>query len=203
MCYQTTTYLSMIDPFEFFKNRYRYLTQRDLELLIDKSETIQLEPGEIFFKEGEISTKTGVVIKGLLRGYHYEKGKEEDTTVVFISEGQPCTSYQWLRGANPSSETFVALEPTTMLVNDLDRLNELRKHHINILRLYSETLEDKLIGAIERIQDFTMRSPETRYLALLNSRPDLLQRVPQKYLASYLGITQQSLSRIRARISKK
>lgn len=193
----------MIDPFEFFKNRYRYLTDKDLELLIEKSETIELKPGDIFFKEGDIDTKTGVVMKGLLRGYHMEEGKEEETTVVFISEGQPCTSYQWLKGPLPSLETFEALEPTTLLINTLDRLHQLREYRINILRLYSETLEEKLIGAIERIQDFTMRNPETRYLALMESRPDLLQRVPQKYLASYLGITQQSLSRIRARVAKK
>lgn len=193
----------MIDPFDFFKYRYPYLSTRDIELLVEESETLHLAPSDIFFDEGDTERRTGFVMKGLLRGYHVEEGKEEETTVVFIPQGQPCTSYQWLRGANPSLETFEALEPTTILVNSLERLEKLRENHINILRLYSNTLEDKLIGAIERIQDFTMRNPETRYLALMQSQPDLLQRVPQKYLASYLGITQQSLSRIRARISRK
>lgn len=193
----------MIDPFDFFKYRYPYLTRKDMELLLEKSEIINLKPGDIFFKEGDTTRKTGFIMKGLLRGYHKEDDKEEETTVVFIPEGQPCTSYQWLRGPSPSRETFEALEPTIIMVNTVERLEELREHHINILRLYSHTLEDKLIDTIERIQNFTMRNPETRYLALMKQKPDLMQRVPQKYLASYLGITQQSLSRIRARISKK
>lgn len=193
----------MIDPFEFFKYRYPYLTRKDVELLLEESEMLELKPGDIFFEEGDTTRRTGFIMKGLLRGYHREEGKEEETTVVFIPEGQPCTSYQWLRGANPSLETFEALEPTQIMVNTVERLEKLRQYHINILRLYSNTLEDKLIGTIERIQDFTMRNPETRYLALMDSRPDLLQRVSQKHLASYLGITQQSLSRIRARISRK
>lgn len=193
----------MIDTFEFFKNRHPYLTQKDIELLLAESHMVHLKPGEIFFKEGDTDMKTGFVLRGLLRGYHKEEEKEEETTVVFITEGQPCTSYQWLLGPNPSLETFEALEPTVIMVNTLDRLEKLREHNINILRLYSHTLEEKLIGAIERIQDFTMRNPETRYLALLKSRPELPQRVSQKHLASYLGITQQSLSRIRARIVKK
>ncbi len=193
----------MIDTFEFFKNRYPFLTGRDLELLLEESHMVHLKPGEIFFKEGDTNMRTGFVLRGILRGYHIEKGKEEETTVVFITEGQPCTSYQWLLGPNPSHETFEALEPTVLMVNSLERLEKLREDNINILRLYSYTLEEKLIGAIERIQDFTMRNPETRYLALVKSRPELPQRVPQKHLASYLGITQQSLSRIRARIVKK
>ena len=71
------------------------------------------------------------------------------------------------------------------------------------MRLYIDILETALVAAIERIEDFTKKKPEQRYQRLLDTHGFLIERVPLKYLASYLGITAVSLSRIRKRLMPK
>ena len=84
----------------------------------------------------------------------------------------------------------------------MDKFKRLAKQNIHFMSLHNEGLEDSMLDAIERIRFFIMMTPEERYAQLLRKSPHLIQRVPQKYLASYLGVTTVSLSRIRKRISE-
>ena len=72
-----------------------------------------------------------------------------------------------------------------------------------LMRVYTQVIETSLVAAIERIEDFTKKSPEERYKRLLDSHGFLIERAPLKYLASYLGITAVSLSRIRKRLTQR
>ena len=70
------------------------------------------------------------------------------------------------------------------------------------MSLYSEGLADAFLEAADRVRFFTLLTPEERYIKMLEESPKLVQRVPQKYLASYIGVTTVSLSRIRKRVSE-
>ena len=77
------------------------------------------------------------------------------------------------------------------------------KDNIRLLRLWNKALSNTLDSAIQRIEFFCMLNPEERYRHILEENPTLLQRVPQKYLASYMGVTTVSLSRIKTRITAR
>jgi CRP-like cAMP-binding protein len=96
----------------------------------------------------------------------------------------------------------VAVEPTVLLVVDFKEFKKKTESDPLYMRLYSEIMETLLVAAIERIEDFTKKNPEQRYLRLIETHGHLIERVPLKYLASYLGVTSPSLSRIRKRLSQ-
>ncbi|MBS1617248.1 MAG: Crp/Fnr family transcriptional regulator, partial [Bacteroidetes bacterium] len=100
-------------------------------------------------------------------------------------------------------ETSEAIEPTILFTGDFKAFKEKAEQDLDLMRFYNLVLEETLVNAIRRIEEFTQRSPEERYQRILLEQPGLIDRAPLKYLASYLGITPVSLSRIRKRISGK
>jgi CRP-like cAMP-binding protein len=183
------------------RNKYTYLSEEKILEIIGKGEIIVLKEGEIFVKAGDRSQKAGLVLEGLMRNY-ITNANGEEITVVFATEMQPITPYSTVLLNQPASETSAAIEPSTLFVMDYGEF----KKNINVdpvyTRLYAEMLEASLRAAVERIEDFTRKKPEERYKRLLEIHGHLIERVPLKYLASYLGITAVSLSRIRKRLSK-
>jgi CRP-like cAMP-binding protein len=122
--------------------------------------------------------------------------------VVFATEMQAISAYSTIFLDRPASETSVAVEPTVLLVVDFKEFKKKTESDPLYMRLYSEIMETLLVAAIERIEDFTKKNPEQRYLRLIETHGHLIERVPLKYLASYLGVTSPSLSRIRKRLSQ-
>ena len=102
----------------------------------------------------------------------------------------------------PASETTEAIEPTILYVFDFENFKKNMDVDPLYTRIYAEFLETILVAAIERIEDLTKKKPVDRYKRLLDNHGYLIERAPLKYLASYLGITAVSLSRIRKRLSK-
>jgi CRP-like cAMP-binding protein len=78
-------------------------------------------------------------------------------------------------------------------------INELSLENIRILRLLNEGIKEAFAEIVDRVEFFAVLTPEQRYKRLMDESPDLIQRVPQKFLASYIGVTTVSLSRIRNR----
>ena len=103
-----------------------------------------------------------------------------------------------MQGEN-SNEYLHAVENCKVIAINTEKLQELSNDNIRILRLSHEGLKEAFLEAINRIEFFTTLTPEARYETLLKQSPELIQRVPQKYLASYIGVTTVSLSRIRNR----
>lgn len=151
----------------------------------------------ILLQEGEVSRKSFFVRKGCLRASFNNKGK--DITTQFFFENQTVASIESFHTGKPSLVAIEAIEPSTLYVlskKDFQSVlvqspvirAEIESHIFNRLFLYQHLF-------ISRIKD----SPEERYRDLLHNHPEILQRVPQHYIASYLGITSVSLSRIRNR----
>ena len=169
--------------------------------MISQGEIIMLNEGDIFIKAGEKAQKAGLVIEGMMRNYMINDNGEE-ITVVFATEMQPVTPYASLLLNRPASETSAAVEPSILFVMDHAEFKKKVNSDPLFTRLYVEMLETSLIAAIERIEDFTQKKPEQRYQRLVEIHGHLIERVPLKYLASYLGITAVSISRIRKRLSQ-
>ena len=101
----------------------------------------------------------------------------------------------------PSGRYFEVLEPSKVMLIDYIELEKLFVQNPRIEAVRTRLLEENFYQMVLKMEEYLWLSPEERYQRLLLKTPDLLQRVPQKYIATYLGITPVSLSRIRKRIS--
>ena len=182
------------------QSKFPYISEDKLMEVVSQGEIVMLNEGDIFISEGDRTHKIAMVLQGMMRNFIMNDNGEE-ITVVFATEMQAISAYSTIFLDRPASETSVAVEPTVLLVVDFKEFKKKTESDPLYMRLYSEIMETLLVAAIERIEDFTKKNPEQRYLRLIETHGHLIERVPLKYLASYLGVTSPSLSRIRKRLS--
>jgi CRP-like cAMP-binding protein len=148
-------------------------------------------------KEGELATKLYFIDEGCLRLWFNKDGK--DITFQFFFEGQPVSSIDSFLYNQPSIFSIESLEPSKLRYiqkDDFERLLALNSELKNaILERTIQRFRDYMFLFLSRIKD----TPHERYTDLVKNHPEIVQRVPQHYIASYLGITSVSLSRIRNR----
>ncbi len=151
--------------------------------------------------EGEVARHMFFIKQGCLRLWFNKQGK--DITVQFFVESEAVSSLESFLGRKRSMFSLETIEPTTVAMlgrDDWDRLFQLEPSlKDGLLGLMIQRMENYARLFLSRIKD----NPRERYEALVRERPDIIQRVPQHYIASYLGITPVSLSRIRKRIHDK
>lgn len=183
-----------------FMSKYISLTEEEKNVILSLDIFHAVKKGTILLKEGQKSKNSYFVLKGCIRTY-YVIDSEEKTT-AFYTEMEaltpPCVVTK-----TPSDYYVSCVEDTLLTITSADmeaEINSKFPKFDTMCRLLSEELLAK-----QRIDfdEFKTSSPEQRYLNLLEKRPDLIQRVPQYQLASYLGIKPESLSRVRARITEK
>ncbi len=174
------------------------LTEDEL-LLIDRyfvPKTIKRK--EYLLEEGKVCKVITFIVSGSFRHFHLKDGEEKTCDISF--ENSFITEYSSFNYDIPSNINLQALEKSEVLIINKDNLfklyNECRKYE-TVGRLMAEKIAFK---ATEIAMSLSSEKPETRYKKLLIQQPELFQRVQQKYIANYLGITAESLSRIRKRI---
>jgi CRP-like cAMP-binding protein len=152
-------------------------------------------------EEGQVSKELYFINKGLIRLFYNKEG--EEITGYIFKENLFSSSYDSFLTQAPSLQTLETLEDSELLVinrDDLDVLYEqVPKMHIFIRKM----AEQRFINVQRILSSFILDSPAERYSKFEATNKDLLQRVPQHYIASFLGITPVSLSRIRKRLKDK
>lgn len=174
---------------------------KELEEEISKIEFIKsFKKGTILLEEGKISNECYFIIKGCIRSFYLKNGEEK--TTEFYTEEEVVTPSTY--GKKISSEYYLeCIEDTIAGVGTPELEIEIYQKFPQI-QLLNQALGEAIMAKYQNtFAEFKMASPEERYLNLLKSRPDLIQRVPQHQIASYLGIKPESLSRIRKRIMKQ
>ncbi len=179
-------------------SRFSLLKFNDLVSLYKICSFKSFSNGELLAQEGRYCNYMFLIKKGIIRTYVLTQNGDERTTRL-AKERDFTTCNQSFLNNNPSSEYLEAIGDCRVIGIDIQKLNELGKTNARILQLTQEGLKEALFEAINRIEFFTTLTPEQRYNKLLDESPDLIQRVPQKYLASFLGVTTVSLSRIKRR----
>lgn len=134
--------------------------------------------------------------KGLVRGYYYDEGKE--VTHWFAQEQEFATSFYSFITSKPALEYVQALEETEVIEIPYTALQHLYNTFLETERLGRIITENYYIKLEERILNLQFKTAKERYQKLVNSKPSLIQRVSLGQIASYLGITQETLSRIRS-----
>ena len=180
---------------------FPFLDREDVEFLLSISELRSLKIGDVLLKEGETNSNVNLVLSGLLRSYVINSSGDE-RTVLIAKENMRATSINSILHNLPSEITIEAVEPSTILIINSIKFQKAAATNDKLSLLEKQGMRSYLIDATERLHLFTVLSPEERFISFRDKHPDLIQRVPQMYLASYLGVTTVSLSRIKARIAK-
>lgn len=157
----------------------------------------------VVLKAGDRCLFIGLVKEGALRTFYVNECSEEINFLFHFNQGLEnivFTDYESFLLHTPSKLNIQALEKTTVAFINYKDWQDLCSKNV-YWQLFSKRMTEKVyLLAKKRVEDLLYYSPETRYVRLLKENPFIFQKIPQRYLASYLGITPQSLSRIRKRI---
>jgi CRP-like cAMP-binding protein len=175
----------------------RNLTDEDVSLLISCAEYRKLKKGEIILKEGKLCRAFYLVEKGYLRTYSTKD--DTDINLNFTFEGEFTTNFKSIQLREGSEFNIEAGEPASVWVMDLDLMLKYFDGHVQI-NLFVRRLAVRILLASEEHSNlFKIYTPTERYRYIEKNNPKLLQRVSLSQLASYLGVTRETLSRIRGK----
>jgi CRP-like cAMP-binding protein len=183
-----------------FLSKYVTLTEEEENAIFSLDLFKSVKKGTILLEEGHYTKNSYFVLKGCIRTYYVLEGEEK--TTAFYTEMDVLTPH-CVVSKTPSEYYVSCVEDTIMVVSTTDMEVEINSKFPRFEALCRTLSEELLVKERIDFDAFKISSPEQRYLNLLQKRPDLVQRVPQHQLASYLGIKPQSLSRLRARITDK
>lgn len=177
------------------------LSDAEIQGIIESLNITTFKKGTILLREGQIASLCYFVLKGCVRQYYIVDGIEKTTN--FYTEGQPVTPYEGTFKKKPSKYYLACVENCILTKGSPELEQQLYEKFPQLEAVSRMAVEEELGKSQDMMANFMTKSPEERYLNLLETRPNLLDRVPQYQLASFLGITPESLSRIRKRIIGK
>ena len=190
----------MQDKIFDFISRYITLTEEEKNDFIQINTFKSFKKGTVILKEGELSDECYFVLEGCVRIFYLLEGEEKTTEFYTELEGiNPHCAVD----KKPSNYYISCVEDCILTVGNPEMEAIMFEKFPKFEILFRKLSEELLVKQQINFDEFKTSSPEQRYTNLLQNRPDLIQRVPQHQLASFLGIKPQSLSRLRARIIEK
>lgn len=181
---------------------YATLSKEEQEAVMKLDSIKEFPKGTILIKELQTPTSSFFVVTGLVRKFRTNEAGE-DITIEFYTDYEDVFTTSLPSNPQPSTYSLECLEDSRISVASFKQQEEMYRRFPRFERMCRESSELSLIAFQEKFANYISWSAEQRYLDLLNNRPDLIGRVPQFQLASYLGVKPESLSRIRKRLSQK
>lgn len=180
----------------------RFIELSDIEKNIIKEQNLfrQYKKNEIILQQGSYAHDCFFIIKGCVRSYFIKDGEDRNTDFFFENETIRPVSYQTKQ---PSEYYLSCLEDCFICVGNEERNQKLVAQIPKLSLLVSQMNEELLLQKTLDLNHFKSTTPEERYISLLENKPEILNRISLYHIASYLGVTPISLSRIRTRILQK
>lgn len=173
------------------------ITKELKEYLLHNLKEQVYKRGAFLLMAGDISRRANFVQKGLLRAFRLVDGKEY--TVGFFKEGEVSLASESFENQLPSEEYVQALERTSVIYLSYQEIQYAAQHFSEVALVQSLIFGNAARTYMAHLNRMKMLTPSERYAWLLDSHPELIHRVPAKYIASYLGISQFTLSRIKGK----
>ncbi len=180
--------------------RYVTLSKDALDKFAEILIPLKFKRGEMPVKEGEVCDNLYYIEKGLTRQYYVKNGKEVTEHLEYEGGIVMCIESFFRR--EPSRLVIETLEPSKIYAIPYDKLKELTRTSYEFCQLMFAFLEHSLILSQHKADTLRFESAKERYLRTLNDHPDLVRRAPLHYLASYLQMTPETLSRVRSATNK-
>ncbi|MDB5227708.1 MAG: cAMP-binding domain of or a regulatory subunit of cAMP-dependent protein kinase [Bacteroidota bacterium] len=187
----------MTTELKSFISEYVHLPDDELDSIAAKFRTRTLKKNAYLLREGETCKDLIFVQKGCLRLYYVSEDIE--VSVWFAMKHSSAIEIYSFISETPTNYFMQAIEDTEILYLPKTELNKLYHTHPKMQEMMRKFWEDVILHLLQRFTALQRDSAEQRYLDLL-SKPDYLQTIPQKYLASFIGVTPTSLSRIKKNI---
>lgn len=175
--------------------QYGRLNKQQIDLIASKAKELQLNKDDYLVEAGKVLKHVGFIIDGIFRIYYYNN-KGDEITKIFIEEKHLLYNLSNL----PSTEYIQAATNGKLLVFSNQDWKEISNTIIDWGNIVQKIAHKSLVQKLERVSPLVSQDATTRYVEFMEKYPTLVNRIPLAYIASYLGITQQSLSRIRKKI---
>lgn len=186
-----------MDELYLYFNKFLPLSEDSQAALGKVCSIVTLKKNEILQPIGHTCKTIYFIKSGIARIYYYKDGV--DITESFAFESNIIARIDSLFTGKPSQKAIQVLEDSEIIAINATQLFKLYDSYLQIERLFRLIFESAHVDTVHRIESIQFHSAEERYLALMKET-DIILRIPLKHIASYLGITQVSLSRIRAGI---
>ncbi|MCR5679104.1 MAG: Crp/Fnr family transcriptional regulator [Prevotella sp.] len=178
--------------------RYSTMTHDELDVLENILVARKYAKGELLLKEGDVCENIYWVVKGLVRQFYFKNGKE--LTEYMATENSIVMCIESLFKEEPTRLQIQALEPTIVYTISKKELESAAIKCVNIQMLYRKILEESLIISQHHADMLRFESAQDRYQKLVQRSPQLVLRAPLVYIASYLQMTPETLSRVRTAV---
>ncbi len=179
-------------------SKFGKVSKEEILAVADKLKVLNLKKNEYFVKEGEIANYVAFVRSGYLRIYFNHEGEESTRDISSINSF--VTAFASFIAKTPSFEVVRAITKCELLIIHRNDLNWLYKQFPALGSIGRRIMEEMFVRMQKRMYSLLTLNAETRYRNLIKEKPDFLQNIPLQFIASYLGITSQSLSRLRRSI---
>lgn len=184
---------------KIFLSQYASFTETELESIASKFIIKRVKKNDYLLRQGDTCKDIVFLREGCLRLYYLKDDIEVSVWFAF-PQSSAIEIYSFI-SESPSNYFLQAIEDSEVFYLSKTELNELYRHQPKMQEMMRRFWEDVILNLLKRFTALQTDSAEKRYLELLK-RPDYLETIPQKYLASFIGVTPTSLSRIRKQIIK-
>ena len=179
------------------------LSEKEWSLIKNSINLIHLNKGDLFVGNATICNKMGFVQKGIARVYYIAEGKEYTSYFNTQERNQIICAFSSFISRKPSYEIIQAITDCEIFIISYEALQNLYETSASFQKLGRLTVEQNYVASIRRIYDYQHKSARDRYIDLLKKYHSSVNFIPQHYIASYLGITPESLSRLRKQLVSK
>jgi CRP-like cAMP-binding protein len=176
--------------------KFGHLNEQQIELIKRKAKEVNLKKDAYFAQAGEIANKAAIVVEGILRIYYYNH-KGEQFTRYFIDEEHFVADLNSFNYKIPTAEYAQAVVNCRLIVFTSEDFAELSATIVGWDAIMAKIISKGLMEKVKRISSMLGEDGKTRYQNFLEKFPNMINRIPLALVASYLGMTQSSLSRIR------
>jgi len=185
-----------------YMEKYTQMPMDEILAIVDIIPIQSFAKGTVLLEQGDLVKTCYFVLKGCVRQYQLDRDGNE-ITVNFFTEEQGVTIFNQNKLDATSKYFLVCSEDCVLVVGDLSIEKDMYNEHTELESMTRMMMEEDMGAMQDKMATFIASSPEERYQLVIDERPDLLERVPQHQLASYLGIKPESLSRIKRRLDRE
>ncbi len=174
------------------------VTDEELSVINEITETTFINANEVILKQGQVSNRIGLILEGATRTI-FTDNEGNEKNLAFMFEGEPLAVIDSFLNRIPSSVSSITIEPSTIIWTDYERYTTFLLRFPRYNTFILSALANWFADGKSRMEYLNKNSAKEKYESMCKLHPKIIERVPLMYIASYLGITQHTISRIRAK----